>query len=351
MSLLRKLCTLVVLIISFAFSATPGYAQAPLPPLPSQAAINNVLAGGGPDYVSTGVPDKVDKIFKAAFKNYKPFKDIIKHLDYEQAASYFSLSSTTLRTLIPREGAAGMSLVPDITAPDGTPAKVIGGTYDTVNSAVLVLLVNGNQLRFYRDDSNYSTPFAYIGHTVGSVSPQDAGVLIASDEACYQIGLAQVCFNPNGTGVDGAVVSVAQQAYNLLAGVYNFNESFNFNAAVPDRVGANARAQCTGANNCLPNVVYVASGNAGQGQIIGLMNVLATNDLKAYSATGVYIGQLVPGSYLVIQATNGGVGVRGVLFLVGATGQNFMIPASGINGPGGSGKAAIKDASMHGWMF
>jgi len=347
----RVFSAIVILLLSCAFAATPGYAQSSLPALPSQSAINNVLAGGGPVYVSTGVPNKVDKIFKTAFKHYKPFKDIINDLDYGQAASYFSLSSTVLRTLIPRSGAASMTLAPDVTAPDGVPAKVVGGTYDVVNSANLVLLVNGNQLRFYTDDSNYTTPFGYIPHTVGSVSPADAGVLIAADEACFQIGLSQACFNPNGTGVDAAVVSYAQQAYNDLAGVYSFSTSFNFNAAVPDRVGANARAQCTGANNCQPNVLYVASSASGQGQIIGLMKVLAVNDLKAYSASGTFIGQLVSGSYLVIQLSSGGVGSNGVLFLVGASGQNFMIPASGINGAGGSGKAAIKDASMHGWMF
>ncbi len=349
---LNILVTLCVLIFSLTFTATASRAQQALPALPSQAAINNVLAGPNPVYVSTGVPEKVDKVFKSAFGKYKPWNDVSKNLDYSHAASYFSLSSTVLRTLIPMQGASQMALQPNTQTSDGQPAQIIGGQYDVSNGATLVVLVNGSTLRFYTDGTTYTTPFAYVAHSLPSVTPGDAGVLIASDEACFEIGANLACFNPNGTGIDPAAGTSAQQANAKLASVYSYAAAFNYSAAVPDRVGANARAQCTGADNCQPNVVYVASGSSGNGQLIGLMNVLAANDLQAYDQNGKFIGQLAADSYLVIQVTPGGPGVKGALFLVGASGTNYMIPAIGFNGFGnGSNKAGIKDASMCGWAW
>ncbi len=342
----------ICVLFSLAFGANISRAQSSLPALPSQSVINQVLAGGGPVYVTTGVPDKVDKVFKSAFKKFKPFKDGQKQLDYGHAASYFSLSSTVLRTLIPLSGASQMTLQSDIQTPDNQPAKLLGGEYDATTGATLVLLVNGSQLRFYTSDSTYTAPFGYISHQLPSVTTGDLGVSIATNEACYEIGNNLACFNPNGTGVDGSAAASTQAAYNQLAAAFSFSVSFDFSASVTDRVGAAARAQCTGADNCQPNAVYVASGATGQGQIIGLLNVLATNDLKTYDINGRFVGQLLPDAYLVIQATSGGAGSAGALFLVGAKNHTYLIPALGFNGYGnGSNKAAIKDASMGGWMF
>lgn len=350
---IRTLAIVVVILFSLSFSANASRAQQHLPALPSQTAINQVLNGPGPQYVTTGVPEKIDKIFKSAFGKYKPFKDIPKkQLDYSNAGSYFSLSSNVLRTLIPLQGASGMTLAADTQLSDGRNGKLIGGEYDTTDGAVLVFLV-GSTLRFYSDGYTFTTPFAYIGHTLPSLTTADAGILIAADEACYEIGLSLVCFNPYGNGTDPAVATSAQNAYNTLAGVYSFMASFNYTTAVPDIVGANSRAACTGADNCQPNVVYVANGSTGTNQLIGMMNVLAANDLQTYDTNGNFIGQLPADAYLVIQLTASGAGTNGALFLVGAvSGHNYMIPARGFNGFGnGSNKAGVKDASMSGWWF
>lgn len=380
-SYLLKLVVLAALVSSIFGSQNAVGAAQSLPPMPSNTVLHSVIQqAGSPAFTTLGVPS----FMTAGLTQFTmaPFAGI--NYDSSHVVHYIDMASSIRQTVLPRLGAASMTLAPNTTSPgDNKPAMVIGGYYDTTVGVAIILATwkdtkpdsKIDKLRFYTVTSgqlSFTTPYAVAKNKFkgknGQETPGDVGVLIATNQICLAIGLDQVCFESKPPLRDSSIAPLVDQARNATASAYQYNANFNHSEAVPDLVGANYRSACANTmgsagngNNragCAPDIIITASDKPTAGQPMALFNVLAANDLKAFDVHGTYVGQLPAGYYLVLDATPTDVspdpGTITLLFLVNSdTQHHYLIPSQVIEGfaTGGKQVAAIKDGTCSARRF
>lgn len=375
------------LVAPLAAGAAAG--QDPLPPMPSEAIRNAVIqASGGVSMTSLGMPAALSVAFSRF--SMAPFNSVT--LDAAHIVHYIDFKRADRQILIPRIDSATLELRANTTSPDDNkPAMVIGGYYDWTYGPRMVLAIFPNtkpdtkpsQVRLYTVDAtgtlSYDTPYkgSYLMFkgVNGQLSSGDVGALIAAKQACYALGLDQLCLEAKNQLREMNLVSLVQAALQDTAKVYDFDtKQFDNKQSVPDIVGVNSRLACRVAMqatlnmndalppSCNPNIVFTASKTVKPGDPVALFNVIGPNDMKAYDLQGNLVGSLPIGSYLVVDATPSNVsrtpGNVSVFFLINADKVNhFLIPNVFIEGFGDGilGKseqvAAIKDGTTSGWGF
>ncbi len=377
----RLLAIIIILFVVLGIGIVPGRAANPLPPLPSQAVVNQVITQtNGPTFTPLGRPQFLT--FTLGAFTQGAFAGVAARIDLQNTVSYIDLNHTIQSTFMPMLGAASSSLHFDIVTPDdGLPAQIVGALFDKSQRTMLAVLVwkdnkpnkTPKELRLYSSTGGqlfyalYKVKVRDYKAKGGSSQPppSDAGALITNAEGCFVIGLNQICVD---TGLaDGNVQSLTTQAYQNLSHVYSFNASFDFSSSVPDLLGATQRSACAAAlaaatgrivSGCTANAVFTNAQGYAAGQPIALLHVIADADLKAYDPNGNYVGHLPPGDYLVIDVTPANVqntpGAVGALFLVNADqSHHYVIPSRvmqdlGISSDGSDdnsnlGQAAVKD--------
>src|SRR5579859_1334119 len=127
--------------------------QKSLPPLPSSAAINNVISSShGPQFTPFGVPSSILGSF-SAFQS--PFSGLQNSIDTQQSVAYINEGGLLLQMAMPLQNAASTALTPNITTPDdGSPARVIGGLWESsMGDNIVVVIFSGDnkikQIRLY----------------------------------------------------------------------------------------------------------------------------------------------------------------------------------------------------------
>lgn len=205
------------------------------------------------------------------------------------------------------------------------------------------------------------------------VDPADAGALISFKRSCITVGLLQVCWTPYAKPV---VREVGKPEFKVSMTVAKFRAKYKFSTtihakmSVPDLIGKTQRETCAAylatatvfskMTACKPNAFLAAATETIDSQPIALLFARTALDVRAYDATGAFIGQLPRGKYLVLNTytADDNAGTPTALFLVGLDGSTYLIPSRimdgfGVGAIGNTGHAGLRDGfaryRMFGW--
>jgi hypothetical protein len=301
----------------------------PLPPVPPQSVLNQVIAGGGPIFTPLYAPNVV-------FSHLRDFSgafDGVENLiSVQQAVNYITTGRRLTEVVLPLRDSRTAVLDPNFTAPGTEPrqGKIVGALFQPSRGTtmVIVAIFKPNQpnqapekVRFYYNSTQYHEYSIIYGvfrdHKNDRViEAVDDGAVIAHDLSCVTVGLEQVCWYPYDHNIvrdEPAAKDIAYAAYTRFKDIYNLRGDFQVDDAVPDLIGQNVRAACANQimnstsfsylSACNPNLVFTASKKVEYTQPIGIWVVRAPADLKAYTTTGQHVGMVPIGEYLVIDAT------------------------------------------------
>lgn len=386
---MKRISVLIVAVLLSALMVSPGLAlqpsqeraKPPLPPVPDESIVSAVIAAtGGAEFTPLTVPDAILAELSAFGA---PFTDAI--LDPAQAVNYIDSTGTLRETLIPVAGLETAALAPDFTAPGKKPkpGMVIGAVYQPGRGAMWVVVTfNGaavpKHVRFYHKPEKFYQQAVKLGvfaddNGDSQVDPADAGALISFKRSCITVGLLQVCWTPYAKPV---VREVGKPAFKVSMTVAKFRAKYKFSTtihaktSVPDLIGKTQRETCAAylatatvfskMAACKPNAFLAAATETIDGQPIALLFARTALDVRAYDATGAFIGQLPRGKYLVLNtyAADDNAGTPTALFLVGLDGSTYLIPSRimdgfGVGAIGNTGHAGLRDGfaryRMFGW--
>jgi hypothetical protein len=356
----------------------------PLPAMPSQSVIDEVIReSGGVVFTPLYAPNLIRQQL-VAFSG--EFDNVENTVNFSQAVNYFTTSGRLTETVIPLVDSRTAILDPVFTAPgrEPRPAKIIGALYQPARGTMVVVAVfkpeawqcpgcnPPEKVRFYYDSTQYYEYSLYWGQFAdyggdGKLEAVDDGALIAHKYTCVAVGLEQVCWDPYSYSAlrdEPTPKDLAYAAYTRAKDRYNLGVDFYVDDAVPDLVGAASRAACAiqlqaatqfnSLSQCVPNVVFTASKSVMNGQPVGIWVAQRNIAMWAYTAAGVFTGNLPAGEYLVMPARPSLTvpGTPDVLFLIDINGVNhYLIPSVVMQGFGQNPvvderHAAIKDGTM-----
>jgi hypothetical protein len=353
-----------------------------LPPLPSQAVINNVVAQtGGAVFTPIDIPASVladvgsiGGIFSGST------------LDTERAVHYIDSRGTLRESVVPIPNLHLLPLGPVMSFP-GIPSRVgmiIGALHQPTRDAMWIVVtfsgipLQPDTVRFYYSPTEYYEQKVKVGtFTDPEAGPRaslaDAGGAISSQRTCLTVGLHQVCWNPYSPQQLRDQNRPADKVANAEARfrqIYKFRVDIDSEQAVPDLLGKSLREDCaaylatatvfTNMAACKANVFLAAATESVDGQPIALLFARTDLDVRTYDATGAFIGMLPRGKYLVLDtyAADTNAGTPTALFLVGLDGSTYLIPSRIIEGFGkgairNTGQAGLRDGfaryRMFGW--
>jgi hypothetical protein len=386
----RVIIGLVVLFLVGGIASQRAAANPPpLPPLPSQTAINSVIAqSNGATFTPMGVPTVVTNQLATFTGVFSGAQNMFSAAD---AVHYISTTGALLETVIPLNNSRTEILDPIITTPgsDPRPGKIVGAVFQPSLGVMIVVAVfkpeafscpncePPEKVRFYYNSTQYyeySIIYSQFLDPNGDalVEPVDAGAAIAHKVSCVTVGLEQVCWEPysySSVRQEPTPKDMIYNAYTNFKDLYDLSVDFYVDDAVPDLLGQSQRNACASQlasatsfgslASCLPNLIISASKEQQSGQPIAIFVLTAAADVRTYDTNGTFIGGLPAGQYLVIDATPNLLfpGTPTVSFLVNANGVNhYLIPSVRMQGFGLSPsydnrQAGIRDgfASYHGW--
>jgi hypothetical protein len=373
----RFLSVLSLLIVMLAVAVQPTVAGGPLPPLPSQAVRDYVLAQtNGAEYIPTGVPP----IIPQALNNYGGvFADAENMFDLSQAVSYITHDSRLTEVLVPLKNSGSQVLRPDM-VPPGAPTKVgkiIGALFQWERGVMIVVAVYKDmnaaapeRLHYYYNNTQYYESNFRIGDFVdingdNLLEAVDQGALLSANQSCVAVGLKQVCWSPYN--YQRVRSDVSRQTINQTASRMRDSYTtvdFIINDAVPDLYGRSTRNACaaqiattttyTGLTACTPTATFSASRESIAGQPIAIMQILSPADVRAYRPDGSFAGVIPVGDYLVMDAMPNITtpGQATLLYLANRDRTNhFLVPSTVQQGYGQSTTvderwAGIRDGLM-----
>jgi hypothetical protein len=376
---------MVLLMCSLSIAPRASANPPPLPSIPVSAIINQVITQtGGPTYTPLGVTDYVltqlDSNFTGALAGVR------NRVSVTDTASYISTEGHLLESVMPLLKSGSERLVADMTAPGNNPVpgKIVGVLFQPSRMVQVIVAAfkpgkpnsPPEKVRLYWNTTGYyeySIKMGRFKDTDGNGQPAtiDGGAIITHKFSCLTIGLDQFCwetYDSNQTRDGDRPKEILYPVYTQAKETYDLKVDFYVDDALPDPVGPTLRANCArqiklrlnwrSLTDCTPNLVFGASKKFKAGEPIAIFVLRAPADLKAFTHTGVYVGNLPAGSYLVVPATPHitADGSIGVLFLVNLDKQNhYLIPAIRMQGladdKGKDNYAAIKDGSTGSWGF
>ncbi len=356
----------------------------PLPPMPSQAAVNNVISQtSGIPYTPLGVPNVVLN----QLSNFTGvFANVRHQIDVDKSISYIKTTRRLTETVMPLLNSGSAVLDPDITAPgsEPRPGKIIGALFQPSRGVMVIVAIfklntfgcsncEPEKIRFYYNSTQYHEYSIIWGQFNGQPSLLDQGSLIAHKYSCVTVGIEQVCWEPysySAVREEPTPKDIAYDAYTDAKDRYDLQVDFAVDDAVPDIVGQHQRTQCrqqlTNATSfnflsqCRPNLVFTSAKEFQTNQPIGIFVVTHQTNLRAYNnGTGQFMGNLPTGRYLVRNATPSinTPGAIGVLQLINIDSNNhYLIPSMVMEGFAQSSaitepRAAIKDGFVWGRCF
>lgn len=372
----------LVLLMSVSTPTLAG--NSPLPPLPPEWVINKVIREtGGAVFTPMFAPNSIRQQL-VAFSGV--FNNVENKVNFRQAVNYITTSGALTETIIPLVNSRIAVLDPDFTAPglEPRPAKIIGASYRNGQGTTVVVAIfkpdawqcpgcePPEKVRFYHNSTQYEEYSLYWGQYQdyggdGRLEAVDEGALISHKFTCVAVGLEQVCWDPYSYSAlrdEPTPKDLVYAAYTRAKDRYDLLVDFYVDDAVPDMVGAVNRFACaaqlrvatqfSSLSHCVPNVVFTASKSSINGQPMGIWVARNNIVMRAYTAAGVFTGNLPAGEYLVIPARPylTTPGTPDVLFLVNTDGVNhYLIPSVVMQGFGQNpaideGQAAIKDGTI-----
>jgi hypothetical protein len=340
-----------------------------LPPLPSQAVINAVVAEtGGAVFTPIDVPSSVlaevgaiSGIFSGSV------------LDTDKAIHYIDGRGTLRESVVPIAGLHLLPLAPLMSAP-GTPSRpgmIIGALHQPSRDAMWIvvtftgILLQPDTVRFYYSPTEYYEQPVKVGiFSVANLA--DAGGAMSSQRTCLTVGLQQVCWSPYSAqqlrdqNQPAAKVSLAEARFREI---YNFSADIDAERAVPDLLGKSLRENCAAIllaaasfeqiDECKPNVFFASAKVLLPNQPIGLIVVRRPANIRTYNRKGLFVGDLPAGKYLIMSVPVASAlpGTPTVLYLVGLNGSKYLIPSTvlqgfGIGAQGKTHAAAIRDGMV-----
>lgn len=393
---MKRFTSLFALTILFIILSQPSIAQgprkAPLPNPPAPEIVQGVVdATNGaqftPLYLSSSVVAALDSFGE-------PFSGIT--LDTSKAVHYITIKGDLLESLIPVAGLGDDTLEPNMIAPrkkpkPGKPPKpgkevsgmVIGAWFQPQIGArwiVVTFKANGtpDKIRFYKPNNGYSETSLKKGKFKddfgdGQAEQVDEGAVIADKRSCITVGLDQVCWGPVDHGLVRDETKPKKQidkAVKQFAALYDIGK-FDSKNAVPDLLGLQQRADCAAYLGtatvfskmaaCKANAVLATAKGGGPNDPIALLIVRSDANIRTYNAAGQYIGDTLPADKYLVLATpvsTSDAGTPTALFLVGLSGNTYLIPSTVMQGfgegaIGNTGQAGIRDGfaryRLFGW--
>lgn len=347
----------------------------PLPSLPSQAVINNVIAQtGGAVFTPIDIPASVLADVGAIAGIFAG-----STLDTERAVHYIDSRGTLRESVVPIPNLHLLPLGPVMSVP-GTPSRlgmIIGALHQPSRDAMWIvvtftgILLQPDTVRFYYSPTEYYEQKVKVGTFTDPeagprVSLADAGGAISSQRTCLTVGLQQVCWNPyspqqlRDQNKPAEKVASAEARFRQI---YKFRADIDSEQAVPDLLGKSLREDCAATlataasfqqiDDCKPNVFFAAAKELLPNQPIGLIVVKRAADVRTYNRKGVFVGELPAGKYLIMQTPMALElpGMPTVLYLIGLNGSKYLIPSTVLQGFGIGAQrkthaAAIRDGMV-----
>jgi hypothetical protein len=368
----------LVLLLSLAFqpsSSAQTTERRPLPPMPSQTAINNVVAQtGGAVFTPIDIPASVLADVGAIAGIFSG-----SILDTDRAVHYIDSMGTLRESVVPIANLHLLPLAPMQSVP-GSPSRVgmiIGALHQPSRDAMWIvvtftgILLQPDTVRFYYSPTEYYEQKAKVGtftdpEAGARASLADAGGAMSSQRTCLTVGLQQVCWNPYSPqqlrDQDKPAEKVAR-AEARFRQIYKFRADIDAEQAVPDLLGKSLRENCAATlvaaasfqqiEDCRPNVFFAAAKELLPNQPIGLIVVKRAADVRTYNRKGVFVGELPAGKYLIMQ-TPMAIELPGMptaLYLIGLNGSRYLIPSTVLQGFGVGAQrkkhaAAIRDGMV-----
>jgi hypothetical protein len=396
-----KLVTVALLIVMSAmFSPQRGSAQGgqPLPPLPNRAIVDKVIKEtGGATFKPLGMPTVLPGMLFNIATALLPANGLTADavFDLPRAVYYITITDSSAenkngmqRVVIP--AVSTLPLQPDITTPDGLPAKIIGGEVMMTGESGLLVTVwkdadkakKPSDLRVYTLQGTtlqFTTPYKVTyrklkGNKAGKIAEGDLGAVIAVRETCITFSNDQVCYSADKHAVDKPVVDQMNESVSQLSRAYAFKAKIDLDGALADIAGIDKRAQCSdklstandvsgiaAISECAATITFAGVTNWQAGDPLGAIRVNTAINMSAYDLQGNKVDTVPVGNYLILNAAPDltDPGTPGALFLVNGDGKtHFLIPSRVVEGFGDSGdknsnsyrgQAGIKDARVGGY--
>lgn len=356
----------------------------PLPPLPDQTVIDDVVSlTGGANYEPLTVPASVIAELEAFGS---PFSDVV--LDTTRAVHYIDSAGTLRETIIPAADLRTAPLAATFTAPgsDPVPGMVIGALFRPSHGVRFIVATfkehtrdDVEKIRLYRKPNKYDEQTAKVGifeddDNDSAVDTVDDGASMSFKHSCITVGLHQVCWRvkaKDGGREKAKPNAKVGKALGAFRSLYKFGSDIDIKHAVPDILGKSERELCRASlatatafvkmAACKPNAFFSGAKAVVPGTPIGLLVLRSPADIRAFDSSGVPIdGGLPKGKYLVMAtpSVDTDAGTPTALFLIGLNGVNYLVPSRimegfGVGVQGDTQAAGIRDGfvgyRLFGW--